>query len=166
VRLRKSGGNKHLLSHAQGAESAPGDTETGPNGSKRIGTVHDYRCYYACTHASCTIAQKNCANAEITPERTPMSCECPHRFDTGFIPTADYADDHIIVTRNPPLSRKQETTRRVSDLGGSFIGGGGSREATADEVAEYLARSPHWAHLMRLTLEMGWRDVHPSLAKL
>ena len=42
----------------------------------------------------------------------------------------------------------------------------GSREATADEVAEYLARSPHGAHLMRLTLEMGWKDVHLSLAKL
>jgi hypothetical protein len=66
---------------------------------------------------------------------------------------------------SPYLSRKQETTRGVPDLGGSFIGGGGSREATADEVAEYLARSPHWAHLMRLTLEMGWKDVHLSLAK-
>ena len=80
-----------------------------------------------------------------------MSCECPHRLDTGFIPTADYAGDHIIVTRNPPLSRKQETTRRVSDLDKSFIGGGGSREATADEVTEYLAAqpslgSPHAAH--------------------
>ena len=89
--------------------------------------------------------------------RTPrtLSRECPHRFDTGFIPTADYADDRIIVTRNSPLisavSRKRPGEYRIS--GGSFIGGGGSREATAYEVAEYLARSPHWAHLMRLTLK-------------
>ena len=98
-----------------------------------------------------------------------VSYESPHRFDTGFIPTADYADDHIIVTRNSPLisavSRKRPGEYRIEF--GSFIGGsGGSREATADEVAEYLARSPHWAHLMRLTLEMGWKDVHLSLAKL
>ena len=97
-----------------------------------------------------------------------LSRESPHRFDTGFIPTADYADDHIIVTRNSPLisavSRKRSGKYRI--WGGSFIGGGGSREATADEVAEYLARSPHWARLMRLTLEMGWKDVHLSLAKL
>ena len=50
--------------------------------------------------------------------------------------------------------------------GGSFIGGGGSTEATVDEAAEYLVRSPHWAHLMRLTLEMGWHDVHRALGKL
>ena len=43
------------------------------------------------------------------------------------------------------------------------MGGGGSREATANEVAKYLARSPHWAHLMRLTLKMGWHDVHRAL---
>jgi hypothetical protein len=36
----------------------------------------------------------------------------------------------------------------------------------ADDVAEYLARSPHWAHVMRLTLAMAWKDVHLSLAKL
>ena len=47
-----------------------------------------------------------------------------------------------------------------------FIGGGGSREATAYEVAEYLARSPHWAHLMRLTLKLGWHDVYRALGKL
>ena len=102
--------------------------------------------------------------------RTPrtLSRECPHRFDTGFIPTADYADDHIIVTRNSPLisavSRKRPGEYPIS--GGSFIGGGGSREATAYEVAEYLARSPHWAHLMRLTLKMGWHGVHRALGKL
>jgi hypothetical protein len=102
--------------------------------------------------------------------RTPctLSRECPHRFDTGFIPTADHADDHIIVTRNSPLisavSRKRPGEYPIS--GGSFIGGGGSREATAYEVAEYLARSPHWAHLMRLTLKMGWHGVHRALGKL
>jgi hypothetical protein len=91
-----------------------------------------------------------------------------HDFHNGFIPEADLKDDHIIVTRNSPLisavSRKRPGEYRI--WGGSFIGGGGSREATADDVAEYLARSPHWAHLMRLTLEMGWKDVHLSLAKL
>jgi hypothetical protein len=50
--------------------------------------------------------------------------------------------------------------------GGSFIGGGGCREVTVDEAAEYLARSPHWAHLMRLTLKMGWQDVHRALGRL
>ena len=38
----------------------------------------------------------------------------------------------------------------------SFIGGGGSTEATAEEAAEYLSWSPHWAPLMRLTKELGW----------
>jgi hypothetical protein len=41
---------------------------------------------------------------------------------------------------------------------GSFIGGGGSTEATPEKAAEYLSWSPHWAHLMRLTLEMGWHE--------
>jgi hypothetical protein len=103
-----------------------------------------------------------------TPRPRKVSYECPHRFDTGFIPTADHAGDHIIVTRNSPLisavSRERQGEYRI--WGGSFIGGGASREATADDVAEYLARSPHWAHLMRLTLKMGWKDVHQSLAKL
>jgi len=56
----------------------------------------------------------------------------PHRFDTGFIPTANPASDSIIVTRNSPLisdlSRKGPGQYRI-DMG-SFIGGGGSREAT------------------------------------
>ena len=81
----------------------------------------------------------------------------PHDFHNGFIPDADLKDDHIIVTRNSPLisalSRKRPGEYRI--WGGSFIGGGGSREATADDVADYLARSPHWAHLMRLTLKLG-----------
>jgi hypothetical protein len=92
----------------------------------------------------------------------------PHDFHNGFIPQADRREDHIIVTRNSPLisavSRAQPGKYRI--WGGSFIGGGGSREATADDVADYLAQSPHWAHLMRLTLELGWKDVHEALGKL
>jgi hypothetical protein len=60
------------------------------------------------------------------------------------------------------VSRKRPGEYRI--WGGSFIGGGGCREAAADEAAEYLSWSPHWAHLMRLTLGMGWDDVHRSLA--
>lgn len=41
-----------------------------------------------------------------------------------------------------------------------------SREATAEEATKYLARSPHWAHLMRMTLEMDWTDVYEYLGKL
>ena len=48
--------------------------------------------------------------------------------------------------------------------GGSFIGGGGCRrDATAEEAAEYMSRSPHWPVLMRLTKELGWEDVHRYL---
>jgi hypothetical protein len=46
---------------------------------------------------------------------------------------------------------------------GSFIGGGGFRHATAEEAAEYMSQSPHWAVLMRLTKELGWDDVHRYL---
>ena len=85
-----------------------------------------------------------------------------------FVPTANRAGDYIIVTRYSPLisavSRKGPGEYRI--WGDSFIGGGGCREATADEAAEYLSWSPHWSHLMRLTLEMGWPDVHQTLAKL
>jgi hypothetical protein len=53
-----------------------------------------------------------------------MSHEYPHRFDTRFIPTGDYSDDHIIVTRNSRLisavSRKRPGEYRI--WGGSFIG--------------------------------------------
>jgi hypothetical protein len=34
------------------------------------------------------------------------------------------------------------------------------------EAADYLARSPHRAHLMRLIVEIGWKDVHQALGKL
>jgi hypothetical protein len=92
--------------------------------------------------------------------------ECLHDFHTGFVPTANREDDYIIVTRNSPLiscvSRQRPGQYRIE--GGSFIGGGASHDATPEEAAEYLARSPHWAHLMRLTLEMGWEDVHRALA--
>jgi hypothetical protein len=96
-----------------------------------------------------------------------MIYEFPRRFDTGLFRLPITRTTHIIVTRNSPLisavSRKRPGEYRIS--GGSFIGGGASREATAYEVAEYLARSPHWAHLMRLTLKMGWHDVR-ALGKL
>ena len=97
-----------------------------------------------------------------------VSSSCPHRFDAGFVPTAKPDRDAIIVTRNSPLISAVSRKRPGEYLiwGGSFIGGGGCREATVDEAAEYLARSPHWAHLMRLTLEMGWHDVHRALGKL
>ena len=91
-----------------------------------------------------------------------------HQFDTGFVPTAKPDRDTIIVTRNSPListvSRKRSGEYLI--CGGSFLGGGGCREATVDEAAEYLAHSPHWAHVMRLTLKLGWHDVHRALGKL
>src|SRR5262245_54147316 len=74
----------------------------------------------------------------------------PHDFHDGFVPQADRGEDHIIVTRNSPLisavSRERPGKYRI--WGGSFIGGGGSSEASADQAANFLARSPHWAHLM------------------
>jgi hypothetical protein len=89
----------------------------------------------------------------------------PHRFDNGFIPTANPTRDSITVTRNSPLisgvSRKGPGQYRI-DMG-SFIGGGGSRQATAEEAAEYMSQTPHWAVLMRLTKELGWEDVHRYL---
>ena len=91
-----------------------------------------------------------------------VSSSCPNRFDTGFVPTANPDRDCIIVTRNSPLisavSRKRPGKYLIRS--GSFIGGGGCLEATADEAAEYLSWSPHWAHLMRPTLDIGWHDVH------
>ena len=74
----------------------------------------------AITHVLTHLAQlpkKTAQMRQILLERTPMSCECPLRFDTGFIPTADYADDHIIVTRNPPLSRKAENNQESIGFG-------------------------------------------------
>ena len=95
------------------------------------------------------------------------SSSYPHQFDNGF-PTANPERDSITVTRNSPLISAVSRKRPGKYLiwGGSFIGGGGCREVTVDEAAEYLARSPHWAHLMRLTLEMAWDDVHRVLGKL
>ena len=94
--------------------------------------------------------------------------KCLHRFDTGFVPTAKSDRDAIIVTRNSPLISVVSRTRagEYRIWGGSFIGGGGCREASVDEAAEYLSRSPHWAHLMRLTLQLGWHDVHRALGRL
>ena len=109
---------------------------------------------------------------KICPNRfhsnSSVSDTCPHRFDNDFVPTANPQDDSIIVTRNSPLISAVSRKRPGKYLiwGGSFIGGGGSREASVDEAAEYLARSPHWVRLMRLTLELGWKDVHQALGKL
>jgi hypothetical protein len=36
----------------------------------------------------------------------------------------------------------------------------GFAAGVARSAANYLARSPHWAHLMRSTLELGWKDIH------
>jgi hypothetical protein len=89
----------------------------------------------------------------------------PQRFDNGFIPTTDPARDNITVTRNSPLISGVQRKRPGEYLihMGSFIGGGGSRPATAEEAAEYMSRSLHWAALMRLTEELGWEDVHRYL---
>ncbi len=92
--------------------------------------------------------------------------DCIHSFDNGFVPEISKDRSGIIVTRSSPLisavSRKGPGEYYI--CGGSFIGGGGSTEATAEEAAEYLSWSPHWAHLMRLTKELGWEDVHRDLA--
>ena len=94
--------------------------------------------------------------------------DCIHPFDNGFVPEISKDRSGIIVTRCSPLisgvSRKGPGEYRI--WGGSFIGGGGCTEATAEEAAEYLSWSPQWAHLMRLTLKMGWHDVHRALGKL
>ena len=94
--------------------------------------------------------------------------DCIHPFDNGFLPEISKDRSGIIVTRGSPLisavSRTPAGGYRI--WGGSFIGGGGSTEATAEEAAEYLSWSPHWACLMRLTLELGWHDVHRVLGKL
>jgi hypothetical protein len=104
-----------------------------------------------------------------TQLKAPINHECPHRFDNGFVPEITKDRSAIIVTRNSPLisvvTRKRPGEYRICF--GSFIGGGGGeREASADGAAEYLGRSPHRAHLLRLTLELGWHDVHRALGRL
>ena len=79
-----------------------------------------------------------------TQLKAPINHECPHRFDSGFVPELTKDRSGIIVTRCSPLI---SAVRRTGPggyriCGGSFIGGGGSREATADEAAEYLSWSP------------------------
>ena len=91
---------------------------------------------------------------------------CPHRFDNGFIPTASHAYDSITVSRSSPLTACV-CRKRLGDYsmyGSFFIDGSSSRNAMAEEVAQYLSQSPHWAKLMRLTKELGWDDVHRYLA--
>ena len=82
---------------------------------------------------------------------------CIHPFDNGFLPKRSEHRDAIIVTHCSPLISAVSRTRpgEYRICGGSFIGGGGSTEAPAEEAAEYLSWSPHWAHLMRLTKELG-----------
>ena len=74
----------------------------------------------------------------------------------------------LTASWSPEIHRSSCVRRKrlgeYSINGGSFIGEGGSCDATAEEVAEYLSQSPHWAKLMRFTMELGWDDVHRSLA--
>ena len=92
-----------------------------------------------------------------TQLKAPINHECPHRFDNGFVPELIKDRSAIIVTRNSPLisvvSRKGPSEYRICF--GSFIGGGGgSRETTADQAAEYLgpesAPGPHIAPHARI----------------
>ena len=85
----------------------------------------------------------------------------PQPIRYGFVPTAKPDRDCTIVTRNSPLISAVSRKRPGKYLiwGGSFIGGGGCREVTVDEAAEYLARRPLLVHLMQLTLEMEWHDA-------
>ena len=103
------------------------------------------------------------SNRKISLSR--FAVKSPHRFDNGFIPTANPARDSITVTRNSPLisgvQRKQPGEYWIH--GGSFIDGGGRRDATAEEAAEYMSQSPHWAVLMRLTKQLGWEDLRRYL---
>jgi hypothetical protein len=104
----------------------------------------------------------------MSTRKTPSNRSCAkslHRFDNGFVPTANPAYDSITVTRNSPLISCVQRKRRGEYWihGGSFIGGGASRPAAAEEAAEYMSYSPHWAVLMRLTNELGWDDVHRYL---
>jgi hypothetical protein len=93
--------------------------------------------------------------------------DCIHPFDNGFVPEISKDRTGIIVTRRSPLiSAVSRIQGEYYICGGSFIGGGGCTKATPEEAAEYLSWSPHWAHLMRLTLKMGWHDVHRALGKL
>ena len=89
--------------------------------------------------------------------------DCIHPFETDFAPKISENRDAIIVTRSSPLisavSRKRPGEYRIW---AAFS----LAEVAAVEAGEYLSWSPHSAHLMRLTLEMGWHDVHRALGKL
>ena len=71
--------------------------------------------------------------------------DCIHPFDNGFVPEISKDRSGIIVTRCSPLISAVSRTRpgEYRIWGGSFIGGGGSSEATAAEAAEYLS----WSHI-------------------
>jgi hypothetical protein len=89
-----------------------------------------------------------------------MTNNKPHQSDTGFIPTAN--GDGITVKR-VELARDSwlffcVSRRRPGEYfilaGGPHIGGGG-KDATPEEAANYLLnRSPHWETLMKLTKEL------------
>jgi hypothetical protein len=68
--------------------------------------------------------------------------KCLHRFETGFVPTANRAGEYIIATRNSPLIPRVSRQRPISVEGGSFIGGGASHDATPEEAAEYKRLEP------------------------
>ena len=117
------------------------------------------RCYW-------TRGVRTARGGQSPDARRVLQLPQPIRY--GFVPTANTDRDCIIVTRNFPLISAVSRKRPGKYLiwGGSFIGEGGCGEVTVDKAAEYLARSPHWAHLMRLTLEMAWDDVRRVLGKL
>ena len=52
-------------------------------------------------------------------ELTMATNQCLHRFDTGFVPTANHAGDYITVTRKPLIScvsRQRPVPRQIEIL--------------------------------------------------
>jgi hypothetical protein len=96
----------------------------------------------------------------------PIPRRSPHTVSTTVLSDRYPAHDSITITRNSPLiscvQRKRPGEYWIH--GGSFNGGGGcGRRSTAEEAADYLSQSPHWAVLMRLIKELRWEDVHRYL---
>ena len=93
--------------------------------------------------------------------------DCIHPFDNGFVPEISKDRSGIIVTCSSPLisAVARKASRRVSHWWLFFHRRGRimRRRRRSCRVSE---RSLHWAHLMRLTLELGWHDVHRALGKL
>jgi hypothetical protein len=63
----------YFLTH-KGQNPLQGIPKEGRTGSKRIGTVHDCRCFYAYIHAPCTISQKYLQMRKWFLQRQPVSC--------------------------------------------------------------------------------------------